>query len=209
MTTVQIVTFSLASFVLLAIPGPTIILVISNSLGHGLKYTSPLLGGIAVGDFIAMTASVLGLGTILSESANLFEFCKILGAFYLLYIGVKMWRGASTHLSSTQLMASRINTRTFGTAFSVTALNPKSLIFFIAFVPQFIITSSPVWIQLTVFIGIFVLISVAVSAGYAVLATVLKARLKISNIKYYADRTGGGIMAAAGLMSLIWDGIRR
>ena len=88
----QWLAFAAASAVLLAIPGPTILLVISYALGHGKKAAGATVGGVALGDFTAMTASMLGLGALLAASATLFTALKWIGAAYLIYLGVKLWR---------------------------------------------------------------------------------------------------------------------
>ena len=84
--------FVFATILILIIPGPTIILVISQAVTHGRKSVVPLVVGVLLGDFTAMTCSLLGLGVILSASAFLFSIFKWVGALYLLYLGIQMWR---------------------------------------------------------------------------------------------------------------------
>jgi threonine/homoserine/homoserine lactone efflux protein len=86
------VTFVLAAMVLLIIPGPTIILVISQAIAHGRRAVLPLVVGVTLGDFTAMTLSLLGLGAILASSAALFSVLKWIGVVYLIYLGIKLWR---------------------------------------------------------------------------------------------------------------------
>ena len=86
------VPFVLAATLILIIPGPTILLVISQALAHGRKSVVPLVAGVIFGDFTAMTLSLLGLGAILSASASLFTILKWIGALYLIYLGIKLWR---------------------------------------------------------------------------------------------------------------------
>ncbi|WP_281262046.1 LysE family translocator [Azospirillum thermophilum] len=84
--------FAAASAVMLAIPGPTVLLVVSYALGHGRRSAMATVAGVALGDFTAMTASMLGLGMLLATSAALFTLLKWLGAAYLVYLGLKLWR---------------------------------------------------------------------------------------------------------------------
>src|SRR5450755_2853389 len=84
--------FVAAAAVLLAIPGPTVLLVISYALGHGRRSAYATVAGVALGDFTAMTASMLGLGAMLATSAALFTVLKWVGAIYLVYLGIKLWR---------------------------------------------------------------------------------------------------------------------
>src|SRR5262249_56908541 len=84
--------FAAASAVLLVIPGPTILLVISYALGRGLRTALPVALGVALGDFTAMTLSLLGLGALLAASALLFTVFKWIGAAYLVWLGIALWR---------------------------------------------------------------------------------------------------------------------
>ena len=83
------ITYFFATTVILIIPGPTIILVISQAVAHGRKSVVPLAAGVVLGDFTAMTLSLLGLGAIMSASAALFTMFTWIGAIYLLYLGIK------------------------------------------------------------------------------------------------------------------------
>ena len=132
------IAFVLAAMVILVIPGPTIILVVSQAITHGRRSMIPLTTGVLLGDLTAMTFSLLGLGAILSASAGLFVLLKWIGALYLIYLGIKLWRsnpgGGSIVLTEKGGSARSL----FKSAFIVTALNPKSIAFFVAFLPQFI-----------------------------------------------------------------------
>ncbi|MBL0897825.1 MAG: LysE family transporter, partial [Reyranella sp.] len=90
--------FAAASSVLLVIPGPTVLLVVSYALGQGWRTALPMAVGVALGDFTAMTLSMLGLGALLATSATLFTALKWVGAAYLASLGVQPWRaGAAPH----------------------------------------------------------------------------------------------------------------
>ena len=84
--------FVAASTILLVIPGPTILLVVSYALGQGWRSAFPMAVGVALGDFTAMTLSMLGVGALLAASATVFTAVKIAGAAYLIYLGVKLWQ---------------------------------------------------------------------------------------------------------------------
>src|ERR1700743_2667881 len=85
--------FVAASSVLLVIPGPTVLLVVSYALGQGWRTALPMAIGVALGDFTAMTLSMLGLGGLLAASATLFKILKWIGAAYLVWLGIQLWRG--------------------------------------------------------------------------------------------------------------------
>src|SRR5581483_6919307 len=84
--------FAAATAVLLVIPGPTILLVISYALGRGMGAALPVAMGVALGDFTAMSLSMLGLGALLAASSLLFTALKWLGAAYLVWLGIRLWR---------------------------------------------------------------------------------------------------------------------
>ena len=84
--------FAAASAVLLLIPGPTVLLVVSYALTQGRRVALAMAAGVALGDFTAMTLSLAGLGALLLTSATLFTVLKWVGAAYLVYLGVKLWR---------------------------------------------------------------------------------------------------------------------
>src|SRR5512133_3026996 len=84
--------FTAASAVLLIIPGPTVLLVVSYALGQGWRTALPMAIGVALGDFTAMTLSMLGVGALLAASAGVFTVLKWIGAAYLVWLGIKLWR---------------------------------------------------------------------------------------------------------------------
>ena len=133
-----------ASAVLLIIPGPTILTVISYSMAHGRRANVPLVAAVALGDSTALVVSLLGLGALLATSAFWFTVVKWVGGLYLLYLGVKLLRAgiSSTELAPPAAPGSRW--RLFANTYLVTALNPKGIVFFVAFLPQFISPGAPV-----------------------------------------------------------------
>ncbi len=135
-------TFTVASTVLLIIPGPTIFTVISYSISHGFKARIPLIVAVALGDSTALALSLLGLGALLSESVFWFQVIKWIGGSYLLFLGVKVLRAGNKPAGVDKDSKSRSGRNMFINTFLVTALNPKGIIFFVAFLPQFISTSS-------------------------------------------------------------------
>ncbi len=91
--------FVAASIALVVIPGPTVLLVVSYALGQGWRAALPMAIGVALGDFTAMSLSVLGIGALLMASATIFTLVKWIGAGYLVYLGIKLFR-AGGHLSA-------------------------------------------------------------------------------------------------------------
>src|ERR1044072_519028 len=116
--------FTAAASILLVIPGPTILLVVSYALGQGWRTALPMAVGVALGDFTALTPSMLGTGALLLASATIFTALKWLGAAYLVYLGIKLFRaGGALKAQPRRGAASAL--RMLGHAWLVTALNPK------------------------------------------------------------------------------------
>jgi threonine/homoserine/homoserine lactone efflux protein len=133
MTLAQWLPFAIASAILVAIPGPTVLLVVSYALGHGRKYAFATTLGVALGDLTAMTASMLGLGVLLAASAELFMVVKWIGAAYLIYLGIKLWNAPVVDADAVQPTGDLRTSRIMAHAYAVTTLNPKSIIFFVAY----------------------------------------------------------------------------
>jgi threonine/homoserine/homoserine lactone efflux protein len=199
--------FALASAILVAIPGPTVLLVISYALGHGRKSAAATVAGVALGDFTAMTASMLGLGAFLAASATLFTALKLIGAAYLIYMGIKLWRapvggnnGALPGAAATETKARRI----FAHAYVVTALNPKSIVFFIAFLPQFFSTGQPVVPQMIIFEATFLVLATLNAAIYGMAASAARHTIRKPAVQRAVNRVGGSFLIGAGLFAATW-----
>ncbi|MEZ2222026.1 LysE family translocator [Rhizobium sp. RCC_161_2] len=199
--------FVAASAVLLAIPGPTILLVISYALGHGRKATTATVAGVALGDFTAMTASMLGLGALLAASAAIFTGLKWIGAAYLIYLGIKLWRvpvsDRSTDAEDAETGKER-PLRIFLHTYAVTALNPKSIIFFVAFLPQFLDTSRPIAFQMIVFEVTFLTLATLNATTYGLMASMARKTIRKPSVQRLVNRTGGTLMIGAGLLAAGW-----
>ncbi len=195
--------FFLASNILLAVPGPTVLVVVSYALGHGRRPAAAVVAGVSLGDFTAMTCSMLGLGAILAASALIFTGLRWIGGLYLIYLGVKLWRtpvAAADMAAAPDLSLKRI----FAHAYAVTALNPKSIVFFIAFVPQFIDTARPFWPQVVILEATFVSLAAINAALYGWLAAKARDRLKSPKVQRVVNRTGAAALMGAGMLALGW-----
>ena len=188
--------FTAASTVLLVIPGPTVLLVVSYALGQGWRTALPMAVGVALGDFTAMTLSMLGLGALLATSATLFTVLKWIGAAYLVWLGIKLWRagGALEATPRTDVVSAA---KMLGHAWLVTALNPKSITFFVAFLPAFLDPKADFLSQMLVFETTFLFLAFANAFGYALVAS--KARGMVANPRAIGvvNKVGGGLLIGA------------
>ncbi len=191
------------SAVVLAIPGPTILLVLSYSIAHGRQATLPLVAGVALGDTVAITLSLIGLGTLLAASAFWFTVIKWLGGLYLIYLGITLLRGAGKPMPLNGAGATASSPRKlFGNAFIVTALNPKSIVFFIALLPQFISADYPALAQLWILGVTFVVLATIGATSYALFAASIRRFLSSARAQKAYGLLGGGLLCGAGAWAL-------
>lgn len=193
--------FVAASFVVLVIPGPTILLVMSYALTQGRSVAVAMALGVALGDFIAMTASLAGLGALVLASASLFTLLKWVGAVYLVYLGIRLLRSPPARLDSAAGIGEKTARAIFFHAAAVTALNPKSIAFFIAFVPQFIRPETPLMPQFAALIATFVVLGGVNALVYALAADRMRARIRRPGVLKWMNRAGGGALITMGTLT--------
>ncbi|HHZ10191.1 MAG TPA: LysE family translocator [Rhizobiales bacterium] len=193
--------FAAASAVLLVIPGPTILLVVSYALGQGWRTALPMAVGVALGDFTAMTLSMLGIGALLAASATVFTALKWIGAAYLVYLGVKLFR-AGGRLDAEPRTEATPAMRMTAHAWLVTALNPKSITFFVAFLPQFLDRNADFLAQMVVFESTFLVLAFLNAFGYALVAARARALVRNERAIRLFNRAGGTLLIGAGLATV-------
>lgn len=193
--------FAAATAVLLVIPGPTILLVVSYALGQGWRTALPTAAGVALGDFTAMTLSILGVGALLATSATVFTALKWVGATYLIWLGIKLFRAGGT-LDAKPRGDAVSSLKMLGHAWLVTALNPKSITFFVAFLPQFLDPKADFWMQMLIFEATFVTLAAANAFGYALVAS--RARAVVTNPRAIGlfNKAGGTLLIGAGIATV-------
>lgn len=193
--------FATASAILVLIPGPTVLLVVSYALGQGWRAALPTAIGVALGDFTAMTLSMLGLGALLSASAEVFTVVKWAGAAYLIWLGIKLWR-AGDRLDAPPRTGAAPALRMLSHAWLVTALNPKSLTFFVAFMPQFLNPRADFLPQVITLECTFLVLCFSNALGYALVASRARAFVHNPRALRAINRVGGGLLVSAGLAAL-------
>ncbi|MEG3639161.1 LysE family translocator [Magnetococcus sp. PR-3] len=190
------VAFVVATTVMIALPGPSVILTVAHSISFGWRYAVITVIGATVGIATQLAIAIIGLTSLLNIVAEAFEWLRWCGAAYLIYLGIKQWRGAHEQI---ELSASTVSKKSlFLQGVIVTIPNPKSLIFIAAFLPQFIDTTRPLTLQLLAIVPTFLMITFIVTTGWALLAgsarTVLQNRRVLPNVL----RATGGMMVLAG-----------
>ena len=196
-------TYTMVATTFLLIPGPTIILVISYSLLLGRQAIIALVLGVGLGDITAMSLSFLGVGMLLKTVATVFYLIKWMGAAYLIWLGIKMWRSASDSIDLGKNTKSQTWREIFSSAYITTALNPKSIVFFLAFIPQFIDPELPFLAQTVILAGTFLVLAIISVLVYAALAVFAGQQLHLTLIQRWTHRIGGGLLIVAGGMTVV------
>ncbi|WP_323119384.1 LysE family translocator [Burkholderia alba] len=191
-----------ASIILLLIPGPTILLVIGDSLANRNRSSWSTVAGVAAGDSTAMAVSLAGAGALLAVSATAFTVLKLIGGGYLIYLGIKSIRNARRSGALDIAVRGKSAGRRFVSAWAVTALNPKSIVFFVAFVPQFISPHQTFATQCAVLLPTFVCLAALNAACYARLARFAAARLTGEAAQRRFGYGGGAVLIGAGALTL-------
>jgi threonine/homoserine/homoserine lactone efflux protein len=189
-----------ASAALLVIPGPTTLLVMSYAIGRGWRAALPTAVGVALGDLTAMVLSMLGVGAVLAASASLFTALKWIGAAYLIWLGVALWR-AGGRAEAREAPAAGGARAMFAKAWIVTVLNPKSIVFFVAFLPQFIDPAAGFAGQMAILVPTFVTLAFANALGYAALGARAHGAVTSPRTLRRLHRLGGGALVGAGVLT--------
>ncbi|MBU1359408.1 MAG: LysE family transporter [Gammaproteobacteria bacterium] len=165
-----LVLFAFASFALAVIPGPTMLMALSNGISGGIRAALWGMAGASVGAGVLIAAVALGLGSVMAASEWLFNAVRVAGVAYLVWIGIQLWRNPpldirrALALSSGNALRGRV---ALLRSLTVALSNPKTLLFFAAFLPQFVDTAQPQAPQYVVLGAMFVLIDGCVMLGYA------------------------------------------
>jgi threonine/homoserine/homoserine lactone efflux protein len=192
--------FLAGALLLLFIPGPAVFYILSRTIGQGRKAGVVSASGIAAGTLVHATAAALGLSAILVSSARAFHIVQFAGALYLIFLGLRtLLSRENRQLTSTATAHSL--PRVFGQGVLVNLLNPKTALFFLAFLPQFVDTSrGHVPAQIFFLGGSFALLGLVSDSSWAMLAGTLASRLRTSLRWRRAQKNiSGGALIALGI----------
>lgn len=192
------ITFFLSSLLLALSPGAGAINSMSITIKYGLQKSLIANFGLQVGNIINITFVGAGIGTLLVQSEVLFSALKWIGAFYLIYLGIKKLR-ESPHNNSLQQKQPDISSKTLIIqSIIVNVTNPKSIVFLVALLPQFISADKPYLEQILILAGTLVLLDSFVMLGYSFLAGKIIVRLKNERYMRLLNRLFGSMFISAG-----------
>jgi threonine/homoserine/homoserine lactone efflux protein len=183
------------------------LLVIGHAMSNGPRKSLATVAGIVFADACLLCLALAGVGAVIYSSAIAFTVMKWAGAIYLIYLGIRQWRAASTGEKTSNgnegdsIGRGRSAGRSFVVGFVTTMLNPKIIGFFVAFFPQFIASTSSWLVQLLIMGATFLFIVFTIMAAYAVLAGVVRETFRKPGVRRALDRISGATLVGAGLMT--------
>jgi threonine/homoserine/homoserine lactone efflux protein len=199
-----------ASLVLALTPGPGVLYIVARSLQYGRRGGLRSVAGVAAGNIDNAAAAVLGLAALFAVSSLAFTLVKYAGAAYLVWLGIRALKAPGPVAADTEQPAPGDPRRLFRDGFVVALLNPKTTLFFAAFLPQFMAPgAAPLW-QGGLLALLFVAIAAITDAGYALLAGGIGNRLRARSALRRAGRRAAGLTyIALGLAAALSEGPRR
>lgn len=209
MPTVQtLLMFATAALALAVIPGPTMLLALSNGMGGGLRRAAWGIGGGTLGSALVIAVVAVGLGSLLLASAWLFDAVRTVGVLYLLWLAVQLWRSPVADVQATlaQVPGREVQGRAaFTRSLTVALSNPKALLFFAAFLPQFVDPAQALAPQYALLGALFVAIDAVVMVAYALAGRQAVRWLSPAGLRWL----NRGCAAGMGLLALLLAGYRR
>lgn len=190
-------------FVVSAIPGPNMLLVMTHGARHGIRRSTATMAGCLTALVIMLSVSAAGLGVFLDAWPRLFDTLRLAGAAYLVWLGVKSWRAKAAAVDvrdETGGAHSFKRSTLFRNGFLVASSNPKAILFAAALLPQFIDASRPVLPQFAVLVSTFAVIEVSWYAVYAGLGARIGDKLKSASVAQAFNRLTGGVFVGFGAM---------
>lgn len=195
--------FSLASLLLLATPGPTVLTVIGHAIAHGRGAGRALVAAVFLGDSTSAALSVAGLGLLLQGSVFWLEVLQAAGGLYLAYLGFGFLRAPHPDSVAFNPAGSNARRKIFGSTYLVSALNPKGIVFFTAFLPLFLEPADTVFPQLCILAATFVVLATLTAALYAGLASASRVMIGKPETLAHARRCAGALLLFMGILALV------
>jgi threonine/homoserine/homoserine lactone efflux protein len=186
--------FVAATAVLMLVPGPNVALIVANSLGFGARAGLMTVAGTSAAMVAQLTVASFGITALLGALAQAFETLRWLGVAYLIWLGYRAWRTPSDDLSRTRPVSPR---DILARGFLVSLTNPKTLAFYAAFLPQFLVSDAPVGRQMAVLSVTFVAVAIVIDSGWALVAG--RVRGLVARFGGARNRLTGAILVGAAL----------
>lgn len=199
----SLIAFAAAAFFIAIVPGPTVTVIIASALARGTLAGLAIIAGTQVGLITMILVVALGMEAIVAFMGWAFDWIKLIGAAYLVWMGITMLR-SSGEIEAGKVERHRTLRGYAMQGFFVIWANPKALIFFGAFLLQFVSSTGPTFPQILILGGIFMLVTTLSDAVYAVLAGQARHWINAARVKL-VNRISGGVLIAGG----IWLALQR
>lgn len=201
--------YFVASWVIAVSPGSGAVLSMSHGLSYGVRQTTATIVGLQIGLAVILLVAGAGVGAVLLASTTAFMVVKLLGAGYLIWLGVKQWRArvdAAPQDSGAAAEPAGLSTRQRLVRGALTnATNPKGIVFMVAVLPQFIDPRRPLALQLAILLLTTVAVDTVVMHCYALLASRLRVLLRSARARRAQNRVFGGVLVGMGASLLMVD----
>ncbi len=195
------IAFCLASAALILMPGPVVMLVVAQSLRHGTRTGLQAVAGASAGNAVLIVCAAFGITTIMGLLSDLFYLVRYAGAAYLLWLGWREWRASmGSAPAAIQAEAPPRRARTvMAQGFLIGVTNPKAILFYIAFFPQFLDPTLAAAPQLLAMAGAFIAIAVVLDSSYALLAGRVRRHMIDPVLSRIRQRITGTLLIGTGL----------
>lgn len=190
--------YVLASAALILMPGPIVTLVVANSLAHGTRTGIATSVGSSLGTAVLLGAGGFGMAWALALLSDWIMWLRWAGAAYLIYLGIRQWRAPVHGLEDTTADHGSFR-QVFAHGFVVAITNPKTILFYVAFFPQFIDAAAPLGPQLTIMCVTFLALALVLDGSYALLAGRLRRWLTGEKRGRVRNRITGALLMATGV----------
>ena len=194
--------FLIASLVLAVTPGPGVLYIVTRSLVQGRRAGLLSVAGVALGNLGNAFAASVGLAALFAVSSLAYAVVKYAGALYLVYLGVQLLRSPAVE-PSPAIQTRTSPARLFREGILVALLNPKTTLFFAAFLPQFLSPDAPQMLQGMTLGTLFVAIAAITDSAYALAAGVVAPWLRGSGARRIGRRLGGGVFIGLGVFTAL------
>ncbi|MCW5745332.1 MAG: LysE family translocator [Alphaproteobacteria bacterium] len=190
------VAFVLAVTVLMLIPGPNVALIVANSIAYGARYGLLSVAGTSTAMVVQLAVTAFGMSELLGVVGSWFEWLRWIGVVYLVWLGIAQWRAPAADLARTAAEP-KSKPAIFTRALLVSLVNPKTLLFYGAFLPQFVVPGPHVGAQLGVLCATFLVLAVVLDSLWALAAS--RARRLLVARGRLRNRVAGGLLVGAGV----------
>ena len=190
--------FFVACWIVAVSPGSGAVLSMSHGLSYGVRKTTATIVGLQLGLVLILVIAGAGVGSLLMASEWAFNVVKIVGACYLIYIGLCQWRAGASPLKTLDDAPEISARKRILTGFLTNATNPKGIIFMVAVLPQFMTTERPLWPQLLIMGLTMCSVDLIVMHSYAASASLLRSFMRSQRAMRNQNRVFGGLLMAVG-----------